>query len=163
MIWIGQQGRCRWSSWKLQQIEQKKTPPDFLETPDEQPTICWVNQRDTEICKHIGKLTRGSHQTRKHGVLYWRYINIPVWHNPWIDALEVFVDRHVVVFKKPFLVVVSSYDRQTRHSLAKVRVYRRARHGVQTPQLSWRRNIEPLDVEESTKTNRKSWFRLHIT
>lgn len=63
----------------------------------------------------------------------------PVWHYPWVDSLEVFINSYFIVVKKSFLMAIGSYHWQTRHCLTKMWVYRRARHRVQPMQLPWTR------------------------
>lgn len=75
----------------------------------------------------------------------------PVRNNPRINTFQIFINSYFIVFEEPFLMVVGSYHRKTRHGLTKVRVYWRARHWIQATQLSGSCNIESLGGERKKK------------
>lgn len=162
MIWTDQPGHCQGFSWILQQKEQQKTPQGFPETPGGWPAICWVNKHHILKPKNI-YFENGLHQklpsfsTLKNIILKVSFHYWPVWHDPWIDTFQVFINSYFIVFQEALLMFVSSYYRETWHCLTKVRVYRRARHWVQAAQLSWRCYVELLGVKRRQKID-NSWF-----
>lgn len=148
------------SSEKHHQVSQKlqtngQPPVEWTNTHESKfiilPTL-WKSHEDNNVLGFVHDLC-----LRVHLVFnIW-----PVWHYPWVDSLEVFINSYFIVFKKSFLMAIGSYHRQTRHCLTKVWVYRRARHWVQSTQLPWSGYIEALGKERNQQI-RFNWIPLTI-